>query len=158
MQEVGAQAEVGQDSGCFLASFGRVCDLIVVKQCPQTPVRPRTRRCLRMPNKLNTNQVLLPSSSYEGTIVWWGGGGVLPEDVINASTVCLLRPPAPFEGAALSSLLRRPVNTHKPLVPPKRTIVLFYFIKSLLILAGRAAQHAPAGGCSVCRYPKFGLK
>lgn len=25
--------------------------------------------------KLNTNQVLLPSSSYEGTIVWWGGRG-----------------------------------------------------------------------------------
>lgn len=65
------------------------------------PVRPLTRRRdalvpkvqLENAKKLNANQVLLPSSSYEGTIVWWGGG-VLPEDVMNASTVCLLRPPA----------------------------------------------------------------
>lgn len=41
--------------------------------------------------KLNINQVLLPSRSYEGTIVWsgWWGGGFLPDYVINVSTVCL---------------------------------------------------------------------
>lgn len=88
------------------------------------------REMLENARKLNTNQVLLPSSSYEGTIVWWGGGGggaILPEDVINASTVCLLRPLArlayaPSSGSQLPpsfNTQRRPVDTYIPLLPPK---------------------------------------